>query len=143
MTDPKFIDDLARRISDSIPTGAKELQQDIEKNVHTLLQGAFAGTPIVVTRDIGPVFDVEAQFSSGRARDVSVTAVADALQVEFADSDSMMEGRSLSMFAEFELVARVAVSGQRNQQPGDWYGSVIVRPEESKSVQLVISELVP
>jgi len=65
------------------------------------------------------------------------------LQVEFADSDSMMEGRALSMFEEFELVARVAVSGQRTQQPGDWYGSVIVRPEESKSVQLLISELVP
>jgi len=65
------------------------------------------------------------------------------LQVEFADSDSMMEGRSLSMFEEFELIARVAVSGQRTQQPGDWYGSVIVRPEETKSVQLFISELVP
>jgi len=65
------------------------------------------------------------------------------VEIEFADSDSMMEGRSLSMFEEFELIARVAVSGQRTQQPGDWYGSVIVRPAESKSVQLFISELVP
>jgi cytochrome c-type biogenesis protein CcmH len=65
------------------------------------------------------------------------------LQVEFADTDSMMAGRTLSMFEEFELLARVAVSGQRTEQPGDWYGSVIVRPAESKSVQLLISELVP
>jgi len=65
------------------------------------------------------------------------------LQVDFTDSDSMMQGRSLSMFDEFELVARVAVSGQRTEQPGDWYGTVIARPAESKSVQLSISEVVP
>ena len=65
------------------------------------------------------------------------------VQVEFSDSDSMMQGRSLSMFPEFELVARVAVSGQRTQQPGDWYGTVQVRPAEGNSVQLEISEQVP
>ncbi len=55
----------------------------------------------------------------------------------------MMEGRSLSMFEEFELLARVAVSGQRTQQPGDWFGTVLVTPAENKSVQLSISEQVP
>ena len=65
------------------------------------------------------------------------------LQVAFSDSDSMMQGRTLSMFAEFELVARVAVSGQRTQQPGDWFGAVQVRPADSKSVELTISEQVP
>ena len=65
------------------------------------------------------------------------------MQVDFTDSDSMMAGRSLSTFEEFEMVARVAVSGQRTQQPGDWYGTVIVRPAENQSVELSISELVP
>ena len=65
------------------------------------------------------------------------------VQVELTDNDSMMQGRSLSMFEEFELAARVAVSGQRIQQPGDWIGSVLVKPAESRSVDLRISEQVP
>jgi cytochrome c-type biogenesis protein CcmH len=65
------------------------------------------------------------------------------LQVEFTNGDSMMEGRQLAMFEEFELIARVAVSGQRTQQPGDWFGTLIVKPAENKSVQLSISEQVP
>lgn len=65
------------------------------------------------------------------------------VQIEFTDSDSMMEGRSLSAFAEFELIARIAVSGQRTQQPGDWYGVVTVRPAENQNVELSITEQVP
>ncbi len=65
------------------------------------------------------------------------------VQVEFSDSNSMMQGRARSMFAEFELLARVAVSGQRTQQSGDWYGTVQVRPAENNSVELTISEQVP
>jgi hypothetical protein len=42
MLNPKFIDDLARQISDNIPAGVKGLQADVEKNIHTLLQGAFS-----------------------------------------------------------------------------------------------------
>ena len=64
-------------------------------------------------------------------------------QIDFTDGDSMMQGRSLSMFEEFELTARVAVSGQRTQQSGDWFGSVLVKPAESASVELSISEQVP
>ncbi len=65
------------------------------------------------------------------------------VQIEFTDGDSMMQGRSLSMFSEFELLARVAVSGQRTQTSGDWFGAVLVKPAENKSVQLTISEQVP
>ena len=53
----KFIDDLARQISDSIPSGVKGLQQDIEKNVHTLLQGAFAKLDLVTREE----FDTQAR----------------------------------------------------------------------------------
>ncbi|MGB5179917.1 MAG: accessory factor UbiK family protein [Gammaproteobacteria bacterium] len=51
MIDTKFIDDLARQISDSIPSGVKVLQQDIEKNIHTLLQGAFARLDLVTREE--------------------------------------------------------------------------------------------
>jgi len=51
MLDTKFIDDLARQISESIPAGIKEMQQDVEKNVHTLLQGTFARLDLVTREE--------------------------------------------------------------------------------------------
>ena len=50
MLDTKFIDDLARKISDSIPSGVKDMQADMEKNIHTLLQNAL-GKLDLVTRE--------------------------------------------------------------------------------------------
>jgi len=57
MLNMKFIDDLARQISNSIPAGVKGLQQDVEKNVHTLLQGAFARLDLVTREE----FDVQSK----------------------------------------------------------------------------------
>lgn len=57
MLDNKFIDDLARQISDSIPAGVKGLQQDMEKNIHTLLQGALARLDLVTREE----FDAQTQ----------------------------------------------------------------------------------
>ena len=51
MLDTKFIDDLARQISASIPSGLKDMQQDVEKNIHTLLQGAFAKLDLVTREE--------------------------------------------------------------------------------------------
>ena len=57
MINPRFIDDLARQISDSIPAGVKGLQEDVEKNIHTLLQGAFAKLDLVTREE----FDVQSK----------------------------------------------------------------------------------
>jgi len=57
MLNTKFIDDLARQISDSIPSGVKGLQQDLEKNIHTLLQGAFTKLDLVTREE----FDTQSQ----------------------------------------------------------------------------------
>ena len=57
MFDTKFIDDLARQISDSVPSGVKGLQQDLEKNIHTLLQGALAKLDLVTREE----FDTQTQ----------------------------------------------------------------------------------
>lgn len=51
MLNTKFIDDLARQISDNIPSGIKGAQQDIEKNVHTLLQAAFSRLDLVTREE--------------------------------------------------------------------------------------------
>ena len=58
--------------------------------------------------------------------------------VELGDRESMVPGRDLSGFAEFELIARVSLSGQRMAQPGDWFGSVIVTPSANNDVELSI-----
>jgi len=55
MLDTKFIDDLARQISGSLPAGVREIQQDVEKNIHSLLQ-AKLGKLDLVTRE---EFDVQ------------------------------------------------------------------------------------
>ena len=62
--------------------------------------------------------------------------------VELGDRESMVPGRELSNFAEFELIARVSLSGQPGAQPGDWYGSIIVTPAGSNDVELQIQQQV-
>ena len=57
MINTKFIDDLARQISRSIPTGVKTLQEDVEKNVRNLLQGTFARLDLVTREE----FDVQSR----------------------------------------------------------------------------------
>lgn len=63
--------------------------------------------------------------------------------VYLGDGESMVAGRNLSLFTEFEVVARISVSGQPGQQSGDWYGSAIVTPADQNTVALTISEQVP
>lgn len=58
--------------------------------------------------------------------------------VQLGDRESMVAGRQLSGFEEFELIARVSLSGQPVSQPGDWFGSVIVKPAENGSIALSI-----
>jgi len=57
MFDTKFIDDLARQISDSIPAGVKGMQADVQKNIHTLLQGALSRLDLVTREE----FDAQSQ----------------------------------------------------------------------------------
>ncbi|MBT8086523.1 MAG: hypothetical protein KJO46_00745 [Gammaproteobacteria bacterium] len=63
--------------------------------------------------------------------------------VSLGDAQSMVEGRSLSGFEEFELLARVSLSGSPAARTGDWFGSLIVRPADSNSVFLAIDQQVP
>lgn len=62
--------------------------------------------------------------------------------VELGDRESMVPGRELSTFAEFELIARVSLSGQPGAQPGDWFGTIIVAPAGGKDVELEIQQQV-
>lgn len=63
--------------------------------------------------------------------------------VSLTDAQSMVEGRNLSNFPEIELLARVSLSGGPAAQPGDWFGSLIVKPAETAVVSLTIDQQVP
>jgi cytochrome c-type biogenesis protein CcmH len=63
--------------------------------------------------------------------------------VSLGDRESMVPGRELSTFTEFELLVRVSVSGQPGAQSGDWYGSQIVRPAENNAIELSVDQQVP
>jgi BMFP domain-containing protein YqiC len=56
MIDPKVFDDLAQRLSAAVPSGVRELQGDIEKNLRSALQAGL-GRLNLVTRE---EFDVQA-----------------------------------------------------------------------------------
>ena len=38
---PKQLDDLTDRLIDLLPTGVRDMQQDLEKNVRALMQSTF------------------------------------------------------------------------------------------------------
>jgi cytochrome c-type biogenesis protein CcmH len=63
--------------------------------------------------------------------------------VSLTDAQSMVAGRELSSFAEIELLARVSLSGGPAAATGDWFGSLLVRPAETRSVSLTIDQQVP
>jgi cytochrome c-type biogenesis protein CcmH len=63
--------------------------------------------------------------------------------VTLGDSESMIPGRNLSSFAEFEIIARVSVSGQPIAQSGDWFAAAIVKPAEGDEISLLIEQQVP
>jgi hypothetical protein len=53
--DPKFIDDLARRLAEAMPEGIRALQQDVEQNFRTILRSALARLDLVTREE----FDVQ------------------------------------------------------------------------------------
>ena len=63
--------------------------------------------------------------------------------VTLSDRESMIPGRNLSAFPEFEIIARVSISGEPVAQSGDWFASVIVKPAENGNISLLIDQQVP
>jgi len=57
MLDPKLFDDLARRLSAALPSGTRDLQQDVEKNLRSVLQASLSKLDLVTREE----FDVQAR----------------------------------------------------------------------------------
>lgn len=60
MLDPNQLDDLGRRIAEILPPGFREVQQDFEKNLHSILQSAFNRLDLVTREE----FDVQSAVLS-------------------------------------------------------------------------------
>jgi len=57
MLDPKFIDDLSRRLSGAMPAAAKAMQADLEKNMRAAVQAALSRLDLVTREE----FDVQSK----------------------------------------------------------------------------------
>ncbi|MCP4996145.1 MAG: accessory factor UbiK family protein [Gammaproteobacteria bacterium] len=55
MIDPKLLDDLAKRMAGSVPTGVQVLQQDIQKNLRTALEAGLSHLDLVTREE----FDIQ------------------------------------------------------------------------------------
>ncbi|ALP54393.1 hypothetical protein Tel_15250 [Candidatus Tenderia electrophaga] len=51
MIDPKMLDDMAKKLANSVPAGVRELQQDLEKNFHATLQSTFNKLDLVTREE--------------------------------------------------------------------------------------------
>ena len=52
MIDHKTIDDLTRRVTDALPDGVRNLQQDIEKNIRAVLTSTFSRLDLVTREEL-------------------------------------------------------------------------------------------
>ncbi len=57
MLDPKSLDELARRFSESLPAGVRDFQQEVERNMRATLQSTFSRLDLVTREE----FDAQAK----------------------------------------------------------------------------------
>ncbi len=51
MFDPKAIDDIARKLADTLPSGFSSLKDEMERNFHTILQTALSKLDLVTREE--------------------------------------------------------------------------------------------
>lgn len=51
MFDPKHVNDIVKRLMESLPPGLKNLPKDVEKNFHSVLQSAFSKMDLVTREE--------------------------------------------------------------------------------------------
>jgi len=62
--------------------------------------------------------------------------------VSLSDADAMLPDRLLSKHTRLEIVARLSISGQPIEQPGDWYGIARIDTGKSTRVDIIIDRIV-
>lgn len=65
-------------------------------------------------------------------------------EFSLTDANNMLPGRSLADFEALTIVARISLSGQPTEQPGDVYGEILYTPDEGSGViELVMDQVAP
>ena len=78
--DPKILDDLAKKLADSVPAGLRDLKAEAEKNFRAVLQSVFTKLDLVTREE----FDVQAAvLSRTRERLEELAARLQELETEF------------------------------------------------------------
>ena len=49
--DPKVLDDLARKLADAMPSGLRDLQQDMQRNIRAALDQTFSRMHLVTREE--------------------------------------------------------------------------------------------
>jgi len=75
--DKIFINDLARKLADSVPESARDLKTDLERNFSGLLNGAFARLDLVTREE----FDIQRRVLE-RTRDKLTALEAEIARLE-------------------------------------------------------------
>ncbi len=57
MFNPKLLDDVAKKISENLPSGVQEIQEDIEKHIRSAVQTGLAKLDLVTREE----FDVQSE----------------------------------------------------------------------------------
>jgi ubiquinone biosynthesis accessory factor UbiK len=83
--DPRFIDDLAKRLAASVPQSLSNLRRDVEDNFKSVLQSALARMDLVTRQE----FDVQAGVLR-RTREK-----LEALEKKLAELEATQSGRPL------------------------------------------------
>ncbi len=83
MFDPKLIDDLAKRVQQGLPAGIPLLQEDLRKNLRSLLESALARMDLVTREE----FEVQAAvLARTRAKLEQLEQRVDELETQAASS---------------------------------------------------------
>lgn len=87
--DPKTVEDLTKRISDALPGGLRELQQDFEKNIRAALESGFAKLNLVTREE----FEVQqGVLARTRAKVDALERKVEALEAALAPGSGEREG---------------------------------------------------
>lgn len=82
MFDPKFFDDLSRRVAEGMPGNLQHLQQDVERNLRTALESALRRLDLVTREE----FDIQqALLSRTREKLQALEQKVEALEKNQAD----------------------------------------------------------
>lgn len=95
MMDPKFFDDIAQRLNNSVPEGMRVLQQDVDRNLRAAVQAALSRLDLVTREE----FEVQAKVLA-RTR-----AKLDAMTYQVAALEEKVFGKKTAAGPAYDNIA--------------------------------------